>query len=438
VPEKSIGEIDSLVSGIQERLCGIESSLTFFAGNSEFIQAELKELQVKIEFETARRGMDVLEDAPPQYAVSWITGFVPSADMEILKQAASENCWALFIEDPGPDDMVPTRLRNNRFVRLLNPLTDFLEITPAYNEVDISGWFLFFFTIFFGMIFGDAFYGALFVLGAIIGIIKTRKKGVPPILKLVLLLGTSNFAWGLFTCTWLGLEPDKIPEALQRLSLPLISNVTAAESEFNAGIVRQNLMILCFSLALLQLCIGHIIAIAHNRSLKILADIGSIAMLAGMYGIVLSLIASNEYRQIPLLPPCVYLLGGGFVLNFIFAGYEGSIGKSVLDGFKNFISMILGIANVFSDIMSYIRLWAVGLAGAAIASTVNSMAGPMLGHLAFFIFGIILVVFGHSLNLVLNALSVLVHGVRLNTLEFSGHAGLTWAGTAYKPFSNKK
>jgi len=98
----------------------------------------------------------------------------------------------------------------------------------------------------------------------------------------------------------------------------------------------------------------------------------------------------------------------------------------------------LGIANVFSDIMSYIRLWAVGLAGAAIASTVNAMAGPMLGHLILFIFGVVLIVFGHGLNLVLNALSVLVHGVRLNTLEFSGHVGLTWAGFPYKPFSENK
>jgi len=68
---------------------------------------------------------------------------------------------------------------------------------------------------------------------------------------------------------------------------------------------------------------------------------------------------------------------------------------------------------------------------------VVAMAGPMLGHFILFIFGVALLAFGHSLNLVLNTLSVLVHAVRLNTLEFSGHVGLTWAGTAYKPFSEK-
>jgi V/A-type H+-transporting ATPase subunit I len=163
-------------------------------------------------------------------------------------------------------------------------------------------------------------------------------------------------------------------------------------------------------------------------------------MLVGMYGVVLVLIASNEFRDLSAyipMTPCVYALAAGFVVNFIFANYDGSVGRSILESLKNFISMVLGIANVFSDIMSYIRLWAVGLAGAAISSTVVTMAGPMLGHFIFFVFGVLLLVFGHGLNLVLNTLSVLVHGVRLNTLEFSGHVGLTWAGTAYKPFSKK-
>ena len=433
--EYSLKEIDSLIADVYDQLAVIERNLAAMTAEKDRVQRELKVLNGRIEFETARSGMGLLEDVPPESAVAWITGFVPQEDLGHLKRAAAENCWALSADDPGPDDMVPTKLKHNRFVKLLNPLTDFLEVSPGYSEADISGWFLLFFTIFFGMIFGDAAYGAIFVIAALAGIIKTRKKGVPPVVKLLLLLGCSNLLWGMLTCTWFGIAPQTLPVFLQKLSLPLISSLTAAKSAADEGIVRQNLMIFCFSLALLQLSIGHIIAISRCRNLKILADLGSIAMLLGMYGIVLSLIASNEYRQIPLLMPCVYALGGGFVVNFVFANYDGSIGKSIVESLKNFISMVLGIANVFSDIMSYIRLWAVGLAGAAISSTVNTMAGPILGHFIFFILGVLLLVFGHGLNLVLNALSVLVHGVRLNTLEFSSHVGLTWAGTAYKPFS---
>ena len=432
--EHSISELDSLISAVLEKIARIDGELSTLAESAYLVEKHIGKLLIDIEFETARAKMSLVEDIPDDSAVSWISGFVPQEDLGLVKRGASENGWALLAEDPGPDDFVPTKLKNNRFVNLLSPVTSFLNINPGYDEADISGWFLLFFTIFFGMIFGDAFYGALLLIIAIIGILKTMKKGVHVGLKLLLLLGCSNFIWGVLTCSWFGLEVHQIPLFLQRLSLPLISNVTAAQSDYHDGIVRQHMMIICFSLALVHLCIGHLVAISRTRSLKILADLGGIAMLIGMYGVVLSLIASNEYRQIPLLMPFVYLLGIGFVFVFVFSGYQGKIGASVMDGFKNIISMILGIANVFSDIMSYIRLWAVGLAGAAIASTVMAMAGPMLGNIVFLAFGIFIMVFGHGLNLVLNTLSVLVHAVRLNTLEFSGHVGLTWSGTAYKPF----
>ncbi|MDR0589618.1 MAG: V-type ATP synthase subunit I [Spirochaetaceae bacterium] len=442
LPERSLAEIDALIADIRNKLADIENQLQALGSRKASLETEQKLLLERIEFETARAGMETVADAPEEFTVSWITGFVPQDELGVLKRAAAENGWALMADDPGADDTVPTKLKNNRLAALIRPLTDFLEVVPGYNEIDISGFFLFFFVIFFGMIFGDAGYGALIILAAGIGILTTAKKGVPPILKLLLLLGLSNFTWGFLTCSWFGIKAALVPDALKSLSLPLISNAVADRSAMDKAIVQQNLMIFCFSLALLQLSIGHILAIIHHKSLKILGHIGSIAMLGGMYFIILSLIASNEARQIPLYPLAIYCFAGGFLLNFVFASYEGSIGRSILESLKNIISVILGIANIFSDIMSYIRLWAVGLAGAAIADTVDTMAaqigglaGPVVVHFMVFILAGFLLIFGHGLNLILNVLSVLVHGVRLNTLEFSGHVGLTWAGTAYKPFA---
>jgi V/A-type H+-transporting ATPase subunit I len=441
LPEKSISKIEIELAEVTGKLNALNERIKNFADRRPLLEKEMAEINSNLNFELAKAELEKIEGIPEEHSISCISGYVPAEDMGKLKVAAAENNWAIMARDPGPDDYVPTKLKNNPLANLISPLTGFLEVVPGYNEVDISGWFLLFFTIYFGMIFGDAAYGAIVLIAAIIGIFKTAKKGVPAVLKLMFMLGLSNFVWGVITCTWFGMEAEKLPLALQEFSLPLISNATAAKSEYLSGIVQQNLMILCFSLALLQLSIGHIIAIGRHKSLKILAELGSIAMLVGMYGIILILIASNESRNlgdyIPMMP-CAYTLGVGFVFNFVFASYDGSVGKSILESCKNIISMILGIANVFSDIMSYIRLWAVGLAGAAIASTVNAMAGPMLGHLIMFVFGVALIVFGHGLNLVLNALSVLVHGVRLNTLEFSGHVGLTWAGFPYKPFSENK
>jgi V/A-type H+-transporting ATPase subunit I len=439
LPELSLGEIDGQLGRIKEQLADIEKRYLSLANRTRALENEGKSLLKQIEFETARLGMGSLEEAPPERRLAWITGFIPQEDLGHLKRAAAENAWALAADNPAADDPVPTKLKNNKLVSLIYPLTDFLEVTPGYHEADISGWFLLFFCIFFGMIFGDAGYGCILFIIGLAAALKTAKKGTPPAIKMLLLLSVSNILWGVFTCTWFGVDPLKLPAFLQGISLPLISGAVSARGPESKAFVDQNLMIFCFSLALLQLSVGHIIGIIRNirdGSLRFLADLGNVAMLAGMYNVVLFLVVSNEYRQIPLAPLSVYLIIGGFVLTFIFANYEGNVGKSILESLKNIISVILGITNVFSDIMSYIRLWAVGLAGASISSTVNTLAGPLLGNFLIFL-GIILLIFGHGLNLVLNVLSVLVHGVRLNTLEFSSHVGLAWSGTAYKPFSDK-
>ena len=137
---------------------------------------------------------------------------------------------------------------------------------------------------------------------------------------------------------------------------------------------------------------------------------------------------------IPIGTIAITLIGVGFVMSFVFANYAGSIIKSILESLVNIVSVLLGVVNVFSDIVSYIRLWAVGLAGAAISATVNELAGPLFGNFLFMILAIVLLVFGHGLNMILNVLSVIVHGIRLNTLEFSSHLNMSWSGHKFKPF----
>ena len=89
----------------------------------------------------------------------------------------------------------------------------------------------------------------------------------------------------------------------------------------------------------------------------------------------------------------------------------------------------------FTDVLSYIRLFAVGMAGVAIAQSFNGMAMDVMKSSPWFIiFGILIIIFGHVLNLALGFMGVLVHAVRLNTLEFSNHSSLTWSGSKFKPF----
>ena len=358
-----------------------------------------------------------------------LSGYILAEKQADFAGLAKANGWAFISDDPAEEDAVPTAMRHNRFVQLLTPLTDFLGTVPGYREPDISLWFLLFFGIFFAMIFGDAGYGGILVILSLIGIVKAKAKEQPAPLamQMFLYLGVLTVIWGTATCNWFGISVDYIPAWLKNLSVPAISNATE-ESIRNA-----NLMQFCFTLGLIQLTIGHIISIVRNiRSPQILGHIGSIAMLCGMYVVVLSLVVSAERYQIN--QPVMIAVGGGFALNFIFSNYQTGIGQSIVDSLKNIITMFLGVVNVFADIMSYIRLWAVGLAGSAISATVNQMAGPALGSFLIFL-GVLLLFFGHGLNYIMNVLSVIVHGVRLNTLEFSNHVGLTWAGFKYEPFA---
>ena len=430
----------------------------FYVDNAKYVPAITafrKNLETDIEFENINAGMEH-ELAGTENDLAWISGYVPTADLEEFKAACAKNQWAVAYADPEDEDLeVPTKLRNNKFVSLIYPLTDFLGTVPGYHEYDISGWFLLFFTIFFGMIFGDGGYGLLVTVLGLIMIFKalfTGKKPAP-LLGLVTLVGFSTVIWGLVTCTWFGLKPEQLPQWLTALSIKQISNAYSDmiwtpfwKPDATEGLTTaQNLQIFCFSLALLQLSVAHIKAMIRNRkSLKILGDFGALLQLVGMYWVVLSMVVSStvfsfteKIYGFPIGLFEISLVGIGFVLSFIFSNYEGSIGKSVLESCKNIISVLLGVVNVFSDIVSYIRLWAVGLAGSAISNTVNEMAGPMWGHAIMFIAFVALLAFGHGLNMILNLLSVIVHGVRLNTLEFSSHLGMSWSGLKYSPFKEK-
>ena len=393
------------------------------------LKAEAKKLAKEIEFETVRAGMEVIPLEKEPIRLARLSGYILAEKQADFAGLAKANGWAFISDDPAEEDAVPTAMRHNRFVQLLTPLTDFLGTVPGYREPDISLWFLLFFGIFFAMIFGDAGYGGILVILSLIGIgkAKAKEQPAPLAMQMFLYLGVLTVIWGTATCNWFGISVDYIPAWLKNLSVPAISNATE-ESIRNA-----NLMQFCFTLGLIQLTIGHIISIVRNiRSPQILGHVGSIAMLCGMYVVVLSLVVSAERYQIN--QPVLIAVGGGFALNFIFSNYQTGIGQSIVDSLKNIITMFLGVVNVFADIMSYIRLWAVGLAGSAISATVNQMAGPALGSFLIFL-GVLLLFFGHGLNYIMNVLSVIVHGVRLNTLEFSNHVGLTWAGFKYEPFA---
>lgn len=453
LPAVSTAEIRRQIAELDSRMRAIDEKIAAYAHEIGGIKLALHTLEKELEFEIYATGMP--EESLPagegqEVSVSYFRGYLEAENLDRLKKAAKDNAWGLLAEDPTEEDNVPTKLKNNRFVSLIYPITDFLGTVPGYFEFDISSWFLVFLLIFFGIIFGDGGYGLLICAAAAIPAAKAlaSKKAIPPAVLLVGLFGLSTVLWGTLTCSWFGVSPDLLPQWLKNLSVPVISNVYSDRLWYPFGpdggglTTSQNLQIFCFTLALIQLAIAHLKCAVRNRhSIKMLGDIGSIFQLLGIYYVVLSLVVSSEVFSfglvlggIPVGTVAGALVALGFVLSFVFSNYEGSILKSILASLINIVSVLLGVVNVFSDIVSYIRLWAVGLAGAAISATVNELAGPLLGHFMFIVLAIILLVFGHGLNMILNVLSVIVHGIRLNTLEFSSHLDMSWSGHKFQPF----
>jgi len=433
MPNVSTNEIENNIVSYKNILSEIALDIQSSTAYLPSINEAMKVYEKDIEFENIYSGMQI-DATETSHAITWLTGFIPTDEAQKLIDLAKKEQWACVLRNPTEEDEVPTKLKNNKFVSLIYPVSDFLGTVPGYWEYDISGWFLLFFSIFFGMIFGDGGYGLLMCIIAVFTILKTlfTRKPVNPALILLFLLGTATTIWGLVTCTWFGLTPEQLPSWIKALSVPYLSNATAALSPEKETWVKQNMQVFCFILALIQLSIAHLKGmVRYRKSLKVLGEFGSMIMLWGIFNIVLNLVVNAE--RFPIMNISLILTGTGFTLSFIFSNYEDNIVESILASFKDIISVLLGVVNVFSDIVSYIRLWAVGLAGGAISLTVNEMAGPMLGGFIIFL-GVILLVFGHGLNMVLNVLSVIVHGVRLNTLEFSGHLGMSWSGFKYRPF----
>ncbi|MBQ4538901.1 MAG: hypothetical protein II995_04765 [Oscillospiraceae bacterium] len=457
LPQLSTSEMKQRLSELGARIDEIDDTISSYACYVESIKRAIGATEKEMEFETYATGMadeNLSPESEVPLSVSYFTGYIEAENLDRLKQTAQSHSWGLLVEEPSEEDNVPTKLKNNKFVSLIYPLTDFLGTVPGYFEYDISGWFLAFILIFFGIIFGDGGYGLFICAVAALPIIKSliTKKQISPAFLLVGLFGLSTVLWGTLTCTWFGLSPEQLPAWLKSLSIPVISNVYADKIWYpfwtngTAGLTTaQNLQILCFVFALVQLTVAHIkCAIRNRRSLKVIGDIGSAIELIGMFYLVLSFVVNGEVFSlglviggIPVGTIAIAFIAIGFVLSFIFANYEGSVIKSILSSLTNIVSVLLGIFNLFSDIVSYIRLWAVGLAGAAISATVNELAGPLLGNFMFMILAIVLLVFGHGLNMILNILSVIVHGIRLNTLEFSSHLGMSWSGHKFKPFEEK-
>lgn len=350
-------------------------------------------------------------------------GFIPAEYVDRFIETAEARHWGYVIENPLPEEMeeVPTLVRTPRWAKRIQPVMDFMGLVPGYQEMDISRVFMVFFTFFTGVLVGDAGYGLVFLL---ITVLVHRKKKFAKQIEfgLIYTLSVSIIFWGVLTGTYFG---SKVIAELPILQYLRIEKLASFGGD---SLMVQKIM---FLIGAVHLTVGHLqVAWKFNNSVRALAQFGWIAIIWGLYLIVNQMVLGIEAPALML-----WLFVGGALLVALFSKPGKNFFKGMLTSIGN---LPLSIINGFSDIISYIRLYAVGLATVLMAASFNQMAiGDGITTIASGIGAVLVLILGHGLNMILAAMAVLVHGVRLNMLEYAGHAEVEFSGNEYKPFDLK-
>lgn len=379
----------------------------------EAFQKEIARLTTEYDFEDiTQQGLD---EADGHLKV--ISGWIPISKEEGLKSFINEEGIIHVASEAAEDDNPPINLVNSRFAKLFEPITR-MYMLPKYTEFDLTPFFAPFFMLFFGFCNADMAYGAVLLLLAFVLRAKLKNPTMKSYMTLVALFGAASIIMGWVMGSILGFDlkematiGDKIP-------------VRNTEQIFNLGLL----------LGVIQILFGVIITIIRKASkegfLHTLQPIGNFLLIA-----TLSVLGASQLgTDISALSPYLsYTLWGGLGLILLFNKPGRNPLINVASGLWELYNIISGF---FGDILSYIRLFALGVSSSILGLVINSVGAEMkgiaiIGPVVFVIFMIL----GHTLNLALGSLSGFVHPLRLTFIEFYNNAGFEGAGTEYKPFS---
>ena len=419
IPQRSVSQVEAVIQEREAELDKVTAEIEGFAPLRGQVEKTLVELENERELERVRAGKGEDEQ------VIFIRGYCPIRDLERLSYAAEKNAWGLVVSDPDDGEEPPTLLEKPGWVRIVDPVFDFIKTVPGYREFDISMWFLLFFSVFFAMLIGDAGYGLIFLVLTAFAHIKWGKKvKLKQPFYLMYVLSFCTLAYGAMTGNWFGVEAIGSASPFSYFVVPALDAFSSVS--------QSTVMLICFYIGAIQLSIGHlIVAFRYINSLKAVEQIGWILVLWAAFFIARLLVLGHE------LPSFFMVLGiSGIGLVLLSILLDRLKRKNL---FMSVYDLVFSCINAFADSMSYIRLFAVGMATLAVAQSFNEMAVGTVGFANVFTgFAAALILFlGHSLNIVLALMAVVVHGVRLNMLEFSGHVGNTWSGYDYSPFDKK-
>ena len=422
LPAYSLSRLEALYDTTEQAIEGNEKKLVALSETDiPSLKAALKELQSQIEFskvvlsseQTAGDKLMLIEGWAPAYSKVEIEAYLNDAHVYYE------------ITDPMPGDNVPIRLNNKGFFAWFEPICK-LYMLPKYNELDLTPFFAPFFMVFFGLCLGDSGYGLFLFLGATAYRLLAKKvtPSMKSIISLIQVLSVSTFFCGLLTGTFFGAN-------IYDLDWPIVQRLKHAVLMDNNDMFRLSLI-----LGVIQILFGMVLK-AVNQTIQFgfkyaIATIGWIILLVSTA--VSALFSSSELLSMGGTAYKVVLCISGAMI-FLFNTPGKNIFMNIGLGLWDSYNMVTGL---LGDVLSYVRLFALGLSGGILAGVFNSLAVGMSPDnvIAGPIVMVLIFVIGHAINIFMNVLGAMVHPMRLTFVEFFKNSGYEGGGKEYKPFKN--
>ena len=424
--EKSAADLQKDVEGLNGLLVAQNARIELWAKeNIPALENELNELQQQIDWK--RVTLNTASEADGSLKV--LEGFCPIDQVAALDAMLQKQEVYYQAEDPTAEDNTPIKLRNNKFTQLFESLTGMYG-WPNYGEFDPTPILAPFFLLFFAMCMGDCGYGILLI---IIGLLIAKKKlniamfeGLGPIITV---LGVGTTVVGFFLGTFMGIDlynAEWVPQALKNVMIK--GNVMGYDIQ----------MVLAICIGVFHICLAMVVkAICYTKQFGFKENIATwgwlLLVVGGLIVAILGLtvLPENVFKWALITVGAVSALAI-YIFNTPGRNPLINIGAGLWDTY-NMATGILG------DVLSYIRLYALGLAGGMLGAAFNNlglmvMGGTTEGATWQWLPFVLILVVGHVLNLAMSALGAFVHPLRLSFVEYFKNAGYEGKGTLYQPF----
>lgn len=411
IPQHSLATLLSEFEKVQLAIEKSETELHALAAYTDVLSQAKVKLEEEMDWDNVQFNTYVHHDGKLQLLQAW----VPITESEKLNLLLDNSGVAYTSEKPVREDNVPILLKNSSFSKLYQPIGDLFSL-PSYSELDLTPYFAPFFTLFFGMCLGDVGYGLIILIAVIVLRFTIKKPEIRPLLNLGVFLGGATVLFGLLTGTVFGI-------VLANVNIPVLQNLKDkfldVDQLFNLSLI----------IGITQILFGMVLR-AINRW-RMYGFAYALSPIGWFVAIVGALMYVAHFQKIIALASIAI----GLFLIIAFSnpdkGILGRIGTGLWD--------LYGITGLFGDVLSYIRLFALGLSSAILGLVVNSISLSLLGGIPVIsqLLFLIVLLFGHGLNFGISTLSAFVHPVRLTFVEFYKNAGFIGGGKQYKPFKSK-